>query len=62
MPMTSKEMIKLLKKNGFDCVRQNGSHMVFVNKATGRTTIVPYHCKDLPKGTEQKILKDVGLK
>lgn len=60
--MTSKQMIKLLKKNGFVCLRQNGSHMLFVNKFTGRTTIVPFHTKDLPMGTEQKILKDAGLK
>lgn len=27
MPMTPKEMIKLLKKNGFEEVSQNGSHV-----------------------------------
>jgi len=61
MPMTPKQMIKLLKKNGFECIRKNGSHMLYANKANGRTTIVPYHSKDLPKGTEQKILRDAGL-
>lgn len=27
MPMTPKEMIKYLKKNGFEEIRQNGSHI-----------------------------------
>ena len=27
MPMTPQEMIKLLKKNGFEVVSQNGSHI-----------------------------------
>ncbi len=27
------------------------------NPETNRCTTVPYHCKDLKKGTEQKILK-----
>jgi len=29
---------------------------------TNRTTIVPYHGKDLKRGTEERILKDAGLK
>ena len=27
MPMTPREMIKLLKKNGFEEISQNGSHV-----------------------------------
>jgi predicted RNA binding protein YcfA (HicA-like mRNA interferase family) len=34
MPMTPKQMIKLLKDNGFVEVRQNGSHKFFINKET----------------------------
>lgn len=62
MPMTSKEMIKLLESNGFKLVRANGSHHLFENKETNKRTVVPVHCRDLKKGTEQKILKDAGLK
>lgn len=49
MPLTPKEMIKLLKKNGFIVVSQNGSHVKLMNPETGRTVIVPYHSKDLKK-------------
>ncbi len=62
MPMTSKEMITYLKKNGFEIVSQNGSHVKMFNSKTGKTVIVPYHCKDLKKGMEQAILKQAGLK
>lgn len=62
MPMTPREMIKLLKKNGFAVISQNGSHVKLRNDKTGRQTEVPYHCSDLKKGLEQAILKQAGLK
>lgn len=62
MPMTPKEMIKLLKQNGFQVVSQNGSHVKLRNPQTGRQTTVPYHSKDLKKGLEKEILKQAGLK
>lgn len=62
MPMTSLDMIKLLKKNGFLVISQNGSHIKLKNPITTKTVIVPYHSKDLKKGMEQAILKQAGLK
>ena len=62
MPMMPKEMIKLLQKNGFETVSQNGSHVKLKNKATNTTVIVPYHNKSLKVGLEQQILKQAGLK
>lgn len=62
MPMSPKEMVKLLKKNGFEEISQVGSHVKLKNSETGRTVIVPYHSKDLKKGMEQAILKQAGLK
>ncbi|WP_115716752.1 type II toxin-antitoxin system HicA family toxin [Amedibacterium intestinale] len=62
MPMTSKEMLKLLKQNGFVEIRQAGSHKILKNEKTNITVTVPFHAKDLPIGTEKKILKQAGLK
>ncbi|MCD2493748.1 type II toxin-antitoxin system HicA family toxin [Lacrimispora sp. NSJ-141] len=62
MPMSPKEMIKLLKKNGFLEIGQNGSHVKMENPETKRTVIIPYHSKDLKKGMEQAILKQAGLR
>lgn len=61
MPMTSKEIIKLLKKNGFKKISQNGSHIKMKNQANGITVIVPYHSKELKRGMEQAILKQAKL-
>lgn len=62
MPMTPKQMVKLLKQNGFEEISQCGSHLKMRNSKTGKQTEVPMHSKDLKVGTEQKILKDAGLK
>ncbi len=62
MPMTPREMIIHLKKNGFTVVGQNGSHVKMRNDATGRQTEIPYHSTALKKGLEQAILKQAGLK
>ena len=39
-----------------------GSHRKFFNQSTGRTTLVPYHSKELKKGMENTILTQAGLK
>ena len=61
MPMTPKQMVKLLKRNGFVEVRQVGSHERFKNPQTGAVTTVPFHNRQLAIGTEKKILKEAGL-
>lgn len=62
MPMTPREMIKYLKRNGFEEISQNGSHVKMRNAKTGKQTIVPYHTKPMKKGLEQAILKQAGIK
>lgn len=62
MPLTPKEMIKLLKENGFIEKGQRGSHKKLYNPLTQKTTIVPMHNKDLGNGLEAKIIKQAGLK
>lgn len=62
MPMTPREMIRLLLKNGFVEVNSVGSHRKLYNPETKLTTVVPFHNKSLSKGLEQAILKQAGLK
>ncbi|MCF6158709.1 MAG: type II toxin-antitoxin system HicA family toxin [wastewater metagenome] len=60
-PAKSEEIIKVLKKLGFERIRQSGSHAIFYH-TDGRWTTVPIHKgKDVAKGTLHKILKDAGL-
>jgi len=63
MPLTAKQMVRLLEKNGFIKVKSpDGSHQHFYNPITKRKTTVPIHGEELGKGLEQKILKQAGLK
>ena len=60
--MTSKDLIQLLKQDGWMLRGSKGSHHVFVHPTkTGHLT-VPHPKKDLGKGLVQKILKQAGLK
>jgi len=58
--ITASEVIKILKKFGFEIIRQKGSH-VFLRHLDGRTTVVPNHPGEkLDRGLLNKILsKDV---
>lgn len=59
--VNSKEVIKILKENGFEFKSQNGSHKKFVNG--NRTAIVADHGKDeIPLGTLKNIERQSGLK
>jgi predicted RNA binding protein YcfA (HicA-like mRNA interferase family) len=58
---TPKELIAILTGNGFELDRVNGSHHIFVNRTTGKRTVVPVHSKDLKKGTLHSILKQAGI-
>lgn len=62
MPLTPKEMCRLLEQNGFVCIRSNGSHRMYSNPVTKKSNVVPYHAKDLKPGLEKSILKQAGIK
>jgi predicted RNA binding protein YcfA (HicA-like mRNA interferase family) len=59
--MTADEVIRVLLDNGFILDHQRGSHRVYFNAQTGKRAIVPFHRRDLPKGTLLAILKQAGL-
>lgn len=58
--ISSKDMVKILEKLGFEEIRQKGSHISFRHK-DGRTTLVPFHGEDLGRGLVRKILKDIEI-
>lgn len=53
-----KEIIAKLKKLGFEEDRQSGSHKIFYHPKTGNRSVVPYHLKEIPKGTFTSMLKE----
>lgn len=62
MPMKPREMEKLILADGWVLKSQEGSHRQYVHPTKPGKVTIPFHGKDLPKGTEQAILKQAGLK
>jgi len=54
-------MVAILKRLGFDEIRQTGSHKLFSRRQDGRNTVIPMHSKDLKRGLIKAILKDIGI-
>ncbi len=59
--VTPKKLIKVLKEFGFQLDHSAGSHFIFYNPKTKKRAVVPYHLKDLAKGTLFSILKEAGI-
>ena len=55
--MSAIELSKVLKRLGFELIRQEGSHMFF-RHPDGRTTVVPNHSgENIGRGLLVKIIK-----
>lgn len=60
MPKTyrPKEIISKFKKLGFVENRQSGSHKIFYHPVTKNRAVIPFHLKEIPKGTLASILRE----
>lgn len=54
-----RQVARVLQGAGFSFVRQRGSHRIYVKGNLGIT--IPWHNKDLRKGTLRHIIKQSGL-
>ncbi|PIR91781.1 hypothetical protein COZ78_01230 [bacterium (Candidatus Gribaldobacteria) CG_4_8_14_3_um_filter_42_11] len=59
--LTAKETLRILQKAGFSIDHATGSHYILYHPETGKRVTLPFHCKDLPKGTIFSILKSAGI-
>ena len=62
MPITPKDMEKLILADGWMFKSQEGSHKNYIHPTKPGKVTIPFHTKDLPKGTENSIKKQAGLK
>ena len=61
--MTFNELVRLLRANGFDVVRQKGSVRYYGKAGWSRLVRVDYHGKrQVPTGTCHVILKAAGIR
>jgi predicted RNA binding protein YcfA (HicA-like mRNA interferase family) len=57
------ELVKILKQNGFQIVKQKGSIRYYGKSGWNRLIRVDYHgTKEVPSGTCHHILKAAGIK
>lgn len=60
-PLKSQEVAAILRRLGFEEVRQRGSHKQF-RHSDGRGTTVPFHAgRDISPTLVRKIAQDVGV-
>jgi predicted RNA binding protein YcfA (HicA-like mRNA interferase family) len=60
--MTVREVLKVLKSDGWIEKSQKGSHLQLEHPTKKGKVTVPVHGGDIPKGTLKSILKQAGLK
>lgn len=59
--LSANELIRILKKMGFEEIRQKGSHKYFKHP-DGRATVVPVHQgKDIGRGLLRRILNEIEI-
>ncbi|HPE63649.1 MAG TPA: type II toxin-antitoxin system HicA family toxin [Methanothrix sp.] len=59
--LTPQKIAKVLEKKGFVLDRTSGSHRIYYNPEAKCRVVVPFHKKDLPRGTALAILKQAGI-
>ncbi len=61
--LSGRELIKILKKVGFEPARQKGSHVILTKEKGGKkdAVVVPNHT-ELDRGTLLEIIRQAGLK
>jgi len=61
-PISSKKMMRILIKLGFEEIRRKGSHRFYCHPDTQVTTVVPDHgSEDIGIGLLRKILRDIDM-
>lgn len=59
--LTPKKLVKILLKLNFQLDHKTGSHFIFYRVSDKRRVVIPFHTKDLPKGTILSILRQAGI-
>ena len=58
---SSRDIIKMIKTEGWELVRIEGSHHIFRHKVRKGIVTVPHPRNDFPVKTAKSILKQAGL-
>ncbi len=59
--ISPQKLARALEQAGFELKRVKGSHHYYYTPETEKIAVVPFHKKDLPKGTLHAILRDADI-
>lgn len=62
MPLSSREIIKRLRADGWQQVGQTGDHLHFKHPVKPGKVTIPRPRRDMPKGSLRSIERQAGLK
>ena len=62
MPNKPRELEAEILADGWIFKNQTGSYRHYVHPTKPGKVTIPFHTKDIPKGTENSILRQAGLK
>ncbi len=58
--MKRRDLIKKLRKGGYEKVREGNEHTIYAHKVTAKQIAIPRH-REVNERTAKNILKDAGL-
>lgn len=59
-PLSGRDVVRVFSKDGWQMVRQRGSHIILVKQGHMATLSVPDH-RELAKGTLRSLIRSSGL-
>ena len=59
--LKAKEVVRVLKKLGFEEMRQTGGHLIMAHRETHKIIPVPMHSGDIKRGLLMGMIKQAGL-
>ena len=59
--LTPLKVIRILEQHGFILDHSSGSHRIYYHPEKIKRVVVPFHRKDIPRGTLMTILRQAGI-
>lgn len=58
--MKRRDLLRYLEQHGCECLREGGSHTIYVNRQEQKVSTIPRH-REIDEMLARKICKDLGV-
>ena len=62
MPKKARELERIIRKEGWYFIGQEGSHRHYAHPTKPGKITIPFHSKDVSKAVENNVLKQAGIR